>query len=375
MQQPPDDRPHLRDIPADRLAASLAAAGFERADALAHRLGIAVHRDGALTWDDLGLAGIGRFVRASLSERFRFGPLLEVVGEREADDMHTRKWMLRLRTGEVVEAVAIRHWADHTLCVSTQAGCAMACGFCATGRLGLQRNLSPGEITEAVVHAQRAIGARITDIVFMGMGEPLHNFDATIAACVNLNHASGHGIARKRITISTSGLVREIRRMTAEGMRWRMHVSLHSAIQETRERIMPIARTNPLPDLVAAVRERQQALGTDAKWVTFQYVALPGVNMDDRHVDALGRELEGVRYILNVIPWNETDGPFRAPGWDEVKDFTTRLRRLGCPVKVRYSAGKQDGMGCGQLAAETIAVTPREGHMIAPPGIFTSHTG
>lgn len=362
---------HLRDIPADRLGPALADAGFERPDALAHRLGIAIHRDGALTWDDLVARGIGRFVRAALSEKFAFGPLLEVTGERQADDMHTRKWMLRLRSGETIEAVAIRHWADHTLCVSTQAGCAMACTFCATGRMGLLRNLTPGEVTEAVVHAERALGARITDIVFMGMGEPLHNFDATIAACVNLNHKAGHGIARKRITISTSGLVREIRRMTAERMRWRMHVSLHSAIQETRERIMPIARTNPLPALAEALRERQAALGVDAKWITLQYVALPGVNMDDAHVDAIGREFEGLRYILNVIPWNETGGGFRAPTWDEVKDFTTRLRRLNCPVKVRYSAGKQDGMGCGQLAAETIAVTPREGHMIAPPGIFT----
>ena len=164
----------------------------------------------------------------------------------------------------------------------------------------------------------------------------------------------------------------------------RLHVSIPTgggnepAIQETRERIVPAARTNPLPDLLDAIREhqREQAI----KWVTLQYVALPGVNMDQEHIDALGRELQGIRYILNVIPWNETgDAPgaasgsaaFRAPDWDEVRAFTAKLRALHCPVKVRYSAGKREGMGCGQLAAETLAVAP-SGHMLAPPGIFTA---
>jgi len=203
----------------------------------------------------------------------------------------------------------------------------------------------------------------------MGMGEPLHNYDAVMTACENLNHPAGHGIARKRITLSTVGLVREIRRMTAERRRWRMHVSLHSAIQETRERIVPVARVNPLPELLDAVREHQREMAV--KWVTFQYVALPGVNLDEEHVEALARELRGIRYILNVIPWNESgDARFRAPTWAEVKAFTTRLRALSCPVKVRYSAGKRDGMGCGQLAAETLAPVPA-GHMVAPPGIFT----
>ena len=132
---------------------------------------------------------------------------------------------------------------------------------------------------------------------------------------------------------------------------------------------MPVARTNPLRELLQAVREHQQALAV--KWVTFQYVALPGVNMDQEHVDALARELVGIRYILNVIPWNDTGQEFRAPSWDEVREFTAKLRALNCPVKVRYSAGKQDGMGCGQLAAETLTFATTGGHMAAPPGIFT----
>ena len=366
------DRVHLRDVPCSRLGEELAVRGFEGAAALAHRLGIAVHRDGALAWDDTGPA-IGRYVRASLAERFAFDVRLTGAQVREGSDGATRKFLFRVPGGEAVEFVLIRHWDDHTLCVSSQAGCAMGCTFCATGRLGLRRNLAAGEITEAVVHVRRATGVRITDIVFMGMGEPLHNYDAVMDACENLNHAAGHGIARKRITISTVGLATAIRRMTRERRRWRLHVSLHSAIQETRERLVPLARVHPLPELLDAVREHQRELGV--KWMTLQYVALPGVNMDAEHVAALGRELHGLRYILNVIPWNDTgdspgDAPFRAPTWDEVREFTTRLRALRCPVKVRYSAGKQDGMGCGQLAAETLAVSPA-GHMLAPPGIFT----
>jgi 23S rRNA (adenine2503-C2)-methyltransferase len=368
------DRPHLRDVPCSRLGDELAARGFENPAALGHRLGIAVHRDGALAWDELG-PSVGRYVRARIADHFAFPQRLTGAQVRHGSDGATRKYLFRVPGGEAVEFVLIRHWDDHTLCVSSQAGCAMGCTFCATGRLGLRRNLAPGEITEAVAHVQREAGVRITDIVFMGMGEPLHNYDAVMTACENLNHAAGHGIARKRITISTVGLVPAIRRMTRERTRWRLHVSLHSAVQETRERIVPLARVHPVPELMDAVREHQRELAV--KWMTFQYVALPGVNMDQEHVDALGRELHGIRYILNVIPWNETGdagdggGPtLRAPTWDEVKDFTTKLRALRCPVKVRYSAGKQDGMGCGQLAAETLAVTPA-GHMLAPPGIFT----
>jgi adenine C2-methylase RlmN of 23S rRNA A2503 and tRNA A37 len=124
-----------------------------------------------------------------------------------------------------------------------------------------------------------------------------------------------------------------------------------------------------LPEVLAAFREYQRAGAVP--WITVQVTALPGVNMDDEHVDALGRELAGLRYIVNVIPWNDTGGEFRAPTWAEVKDFTTRLRRLRCPVKIRYSAGKREGMGCGQLSAETMAFAAEAGHMVAPPGIFT----
>ena len=363
------ERPHLRDIAVSALPDRLRAAGIGMPGPLARQLIWKIHGTGALDWDELGL---GRLRQAMLRARFRFGAQLAPESVREAAD-GTRKFAFRLTTGEVIEAVFIRNRDNRTLCLSSQAGCAMGCTFCATGALGLLRQMTPGEITEARVRIEAVTRERVTDVVFMGMGEPLHNYDAVMIACENLNCTDAAPISRKRLTVSTSGLTPAIRRFTDESRPWRLHLSLHSAIQEVRERIMPIARLHPLPELIDAMRAFQARSGR--KWVTLQYVTLPGVNMDDAHVDALQRELRGLRYILNVIPWNETGGAFRSPTWAEVKEFTTRLRRLGCPVKVRYSAGKREGMGCGQLSAETVAATQDRsaagGHMLAPPGVFT----
>ncbi|MHC4958377.1 MAG: 23S rRNA (adenine(2503)-C(2))-methyltransferase RlmN [Planctomycetota bacterium] len=351
--------PHLRDLTISALHAALPGG------TLARRLALAVHRRGALDWDGLG---IGRAARRGLEARFAFGPQLTPDGDHTAAD-GTRKFTFRLASDERIETVLIRNRSARTLCVSSQAGCALGCTFCATGRVGLLRNLTAGEITESVLRTEQQAGARVTDVVFMGQGEPLHNYDSVMDACSNLNDDLGPAIGKKHISVSTSGLVPEIRRFTDEGRRWRLYLSLHSAVQETRERIMPVARRWALPELLAAMRDHQER--RRVAWLTLQYVAIPEVNMDARHIEALARELAGLRYILNVIPYNDADAGYRAPSWAEVKEFTTRLRALGCPVKTRYSAGKQEGMGCGQLSAGLVATEATEGHLAAPPGIFT----
>jgi 23S rRNA (adenine2503-C2)-methyltransferase len=359
-------RPHLRDLAIHDMAAALAAGGVRRADYWAQALSVRMHRHGAFTWEDLAL---GRTMGAVLRRGFTFEPLLEPVGARTAED-GTRKDLFRLRSGEQIETVLLHNIKNSTLCISSQAGCALACAFCATGRLGLQRNLSAGEITESIVRVQQMSGHRIHDIVFMGQGEPLHNYDAVMTASANAHHQFGLLMSKKRITISTVGLTPQIRRFTAEAQPWRLHLSLHSAIQETREKIMPVAKVHPLPALLDAMRAYQATSGRP--WVTLQYIALPELNMDDAHVEALRTELAGLRYILNVIPYNDVDAGLRPPTWAEVKDFTTRLRSLHCPVKIRYSGGKQEGMGCGQLSAEQIACGAPTGHLRAPAGIFTA---
>ncbi|MHC4547798.1 MAG: radical SAM protein [Planctomycetota bacterium] len=356
-------RPHLRDLAIPGLLRALRAQGA--AEQLAHRLAVVIHRRGVMDWDGLGL---GPARRRWLRERFRFGPLLRGPEVAHAED-GTCKYLFGARAGHAVEVVLVRNRSAVTLCLSSQAGCALGCTFCATARLGLLRHLTAGEMTEAVLRVERDAGVRVSDVVFMGQGEPLHNYDAVMDACTNLNHDLGPCISRKRITVSTAGLTPRIRRFTRERRRWRLHLSLHAAIQSTRAALMPIARRHPLPDLLAAMREYQRRC--EVPWVTLQYVAIPGVNMDRRHVAALRERLAGLRCILNVIPFNDAGAPYRPPTWAEVKVFSTRLRRLGCPVKVRYSAGKRAGMGCGQLSSDAVAVRPTCGHVLAPPGIFT----
>jgi len=354
-------RPHLRDLPIPALLDGLRAAGLT--ESFARQVAVRCHR-GARTLDE---AGVGREKRRRIEARFRFGPLLFFSDVRIAED-GTRKYLFR--GGEdLFELVLIRSRGRTTACISSQAGCALGCTFCATARIGLHRNLTPGEITESILLAERDSSRRVTDVVFMGQGEPLHNYDAVVDACTNLHSDLGACLSRKKISISTVGLTPQIRRYTRERRPWRLYLSLHSAIQETRERLLPIAGRHPLRDLVEAMRAYQREC--DVPWLTFQYVAIPDVNMDDAHIDALGRELGGLRYILNVIPYNETGAGYRPPSWAEVKDFTTRLRRLDCPVKTRYSAGKREGMGCGQLSAEAVATPATGGHLLAPPGIFT----
>ncbi|MFI5403489.1 MAG: radical SAM protein [Planctomycetota bacterium] len=361
----PDPPAHLRDLPVPALAGAFAAARVRGAAILARDVALAIHQRGALSWEDLPL---GREARARIGSRFRFGPLLGEPSVVQAAD-GTRKYVFAAAGGAAVEAVLIRNLKAVTLCLSSQAGCALACGFCATGALGLRRNLTAGEILESLARVERDVKGRVSDVLFMGQGEPFHNYDAVMDACTSLNHPHGPSLSKKRISVSTVGLTPQIRRFTAERRPWRLYLSLHSAVEETRARLMPVARVHPLPDLVAAMREYQEASGVP--WVTLQYVVLPGVNTDDRHVEALGERLEGLRYILDVIPWNDTGGPFRAPTWAEVRDFADRLRRLGCPIKTRYSAGKQEGMGCGQLTAGLLPVEPRGGHIDAPWGIYT----
>ncbi|HEX5135824.1 MAG TPA: radical SAM protein [Planctomycetota bacterium] len=357
--------PHLRDLPVPALPSAFAAAGVRAADIVAREVALATHQRRALGWDELPL---GREARGKLQAAFRFGPLLgEPLAAQAADG--TRKYVFPALDGAPVEVVLIRNLKAVTLCLSSQAGCALACTFCATGTLGLRRNLTHGEILESLARVELDAGARVSDVIFMGQGEPLQNYDAVMDACASLNHHHGPSVSRKRISLSTAGLTPRIRRYAAERRPWRLYLSLHSAVEETRRELMPITRVHPLGELLDAMREYQALC--KVPWVTLQYVAIPDVNMDDRHVEALRDRLSGLRAILDVIPWNDIGGPYRAPTWAEVRDFRRRIGALGHPVKTRYSAGKQDGMGCGQLTAGLLGFAPKGGHIDAPWGIYT----
>ncbi len=308
-----------------------------------------VHREGVRSYGDLA----GRIARdriEALRKRFDIRGL-DVIDVRHSPLDGTRKYLLGLPDGLVVESVLIPNRDHATLCVSSQAGCALACRFCATGRLGLRRDLETWEIVDQLVLARRESGHPITDVVFMGMGEPLENYDAVLKAADLFNEPDGACISYKKITISTAGVVPAIRRFARERRKHRLVFSLTSADPEKRRKLMPIGETYPLEDLVDAIREYSESHG-GRRWIVLEYVAIRNVNMADADVDAIRDNIRGFKYLIDVIPYNSIGSELSSPSWEEVKAFTTRLRRLQVPVKVRYSGGKDMDSGCGQLGAE-----------------------
>lgn len=259
----------------------------------------------------------------------------------------TVRYVVRFADGAVVEAVAIPHAGRTTVCLSTQAGCARGCVFCETGRLGLQRNLSTAEISGqfAAVAAHLATEGRPapTNIVFMGMGEPLDNLDAVLAATEVLSDDCGFGLAQRRITVSTVGVVPKMRQFYQRA-RCRLAVSLHAANDEERRALLPIARTWDLAALKAAIAESPES-------VFLQWTLIEGVNDTDRHIAELRAFCEGLSVRVNLIPLNP--GPeerLRAPSMERVRAFQKALADSGVRTLVRLPHGREIGGACGQLA-------------------------
>jgi 23S rRNA (adenine2503-C2)-methyltransferase len=275
---------------------------------------------------------------------------LGVVATADARDGF-RKYLFALADGARVEAVRIPLFETHyTLCLSSQVGCALGCAFCATGRLGLARNLEPWEIVAQFLEVRADTEARrpITGAVFMGQGEPFHNYEAVLQAAYVLCDPSGGRLDQRRISISTAGVVPMIRRYTAEGHKFRLCVSLNAALPEKRLALMPIERGHPLDELVDAVREHALSRGR----VTVEYVMMAGVNVGEEDAAALGRRLCGIPVRFNPIDVNDATGRFRPPGPEEWNRFRDALARElpGQPIVRRYSGGKEEHAACGMLA-------------------------
>ncbi|HEY2331107.1 MAG TPA: 23S rRNA (adenine(2503)-C(2))-methyltransferase RlmN [Acidimicrobiales bacterium] len=276
---------------------------------------------------------------------------LAPAAESTSTDGETVKWLWRLHDGALVETV-LMHYADRTtVCVSSQAGCAMGCGFCATGQAGFERNLSVGEIVEQVVRAaQRARPRRLSNVVLMGMGEPLANYDRTWGAVRRLH--DDLGLSARHITISTVGIIPGIRRLAAEDLPVNLAVSLHAANDELRDQLVPINRRYPLGELLTACRAYLDAKG---RRLSFEWALIAGVN--DRAADAL--ELAELARPLgahiNLIPLNPT-AEFDTPGTPAagVRAFRDLLRTLGANATVRQNRGTDIDAACGQLRARTV---------------------
>ncbi|MHB8466949.1 MAG: 23S rRNA (adenine(2503)-C(2))-methyltransferase RlmN [Acidimicrobiales bacterium] len=290
-----------------------------------------------------------RPLRAALGRHPALAPALVLDAETVTDAGETRKWLWRLTDGRKIETVLMCYPDRATVCVSTQAGCAMGCGFCATGQAGFDRNLRVGEIVEQVARASRAgllLGRRVSRVVFMGMGEPLANYEATWGAVRRLHEDLG--LSARHLTISTVGVVPGIRRLATEDLPVNLAVSLHAATDAARSELVPINRRYPLAELADACRfyvERKQ------RRLSFEWALIDGVN--DRPSDA--RELAAFaapfRAHVNLIPLNPTPGYLvkgSAPA--AVRAFRDSLRTLGINATVRQTRGRSIDAACGQLA-------------------------
>lgn len=323
--------------------------------ALAHRLAsmgepvyrarqIRTHllRRGMLNYD--GMTDLPAAVRERLSAELPATPL--TVQQRiSAPDGETVKLLLRALDNELIEAVSIRDGSRHTVCVSSQVGCAMACAFCASGLDGISRNLTAGEIVAQVLHA--AEHATVTNVVFMGMGEPLANFRQLIEAINILTDPAGIAIGARRLTISTVGLVPRIRELAATGIPVGLAISLHGPDNATRARLVPAARHYSFADLLKAAAD--YASGTGRR-VTFEYTLIADQNAEPEHAKALGQRLAGSGSQVNLIPYNPVPGlPFTEPAANAVRRFAAIISGYGVTVTTRKERGRPVDAACGQL--------------------------
>jgi 23S rRNA (adenine2503-C2)-methyltransferase len=259
------------------------------------------------------------------------------------------KYLFRLHDGQQVEAVRIPLFDDkYTACISSQAGCALGCVFCATGRMGFRRNLATWEIVEQLRVLRDEADRPVRGVVFMGMGEPLLNYENVVRAARIFSDPSGLAIDGRKITISTAGVVPAIRRFTAEKWPFRLAVSLTAGTAAKRRSLMPVENTWPIEELIAAVREHATATRDR---VMLEYVAIAGVNCGADDARALVELLRGIPVRFNLIEVNDASGEFAPPSADELAAFRDALQALGQPIVRRYSGGKDVRAGCGMLAA------------------------
>lgn len=300
--------------------------------------------------DFTGMTNLPVGVRADLAAQFQLDPFLNVEAVASTDG--SVKYLFTLPDLKQMEAVYMPYEGRKTVCVSTMVGCPAGCAFCATGAMGFGRNLTAGEIVGQVLAVARAQGmapAELRNLVFMGMGEPLLNYDATLKAARVLLHGRGLGMSRRRVTLSTVGLPRGIRKLAREtDVGLKLAISLHAPDEETRRRIIPTAHANSIAEILESAREYVAATG---RRVTFEYAMLRGVNDGLWQADLLADLLRGLIAHVNLIPMNPWDGSgFEESSEAQLRAFEERLSARGVPVSVRRSRGRDAGAACGQLA-------------------------
>ncbi|HYK86741.1 MAG TPA: 23S rRNA (adenine(2503)-C(2))-methyltransferase RlmN [Ktedonobacteraceae bacterium] len=314
------------------------------------------------------MTNLPQSLREKLAEEASIGPMI-VRSELHSKDDRTRKILLELADGKLIESVLMlypplgEHNARATVCVSTQAGCAFGCTFCATGQMGFDRHLSAGEIVAQVLYFARELrnapwtatglpGStpidRITNIVLMGMGEPLHNYNNVLQALRILNSPEGFNLGARHMTVSTVGLVPAIRKLSQEPLQVNLAISLHAPTDQLRSQTMPVNRKYPLPELIAACKDY---IAATRRQVTFEYVLLAGVNDTPEYAHLLGDLLAPLKQFahVNCIPVNATSASYRTPGPEAIRAFRDILFEHGISNSVRAERGDDIAAACGQL--------------------------
>lgn len=305
---------------------------------------------------DKGITDFDKMTSLSLSDRTRLSALrpsaLTTKVEKKVESTDAVKLLLSLEDGYEVECVRLSDGKGrYTACLSSEVGCAMGCSFCATGTMGLKRNLKSGEIVEEYIQLEK-LGEHITHIVFMGMGEPLQNFTEVMNAITTLHKEDGLNISYRRITISTCGVVPGIKRLSELNIPVKLAISLVSANNETRSKIMRVNNNYPLSELKKALVSFQHK---GEKRITLEYCLLGGINTSKESAEELHRFTKGLDVLVNLIRWNKIPSlPYNSPDEREVSAFTKELERLKIPYTIRRSKGQDTNAACGMLVTKGI---------------------
>jgi len=335
-----EQRRPLKNLGPDELAEWLRSAGHK--SYRARQISEWLYRRWRLRFDDMH--NLPQSLRRELSDRFLAFSLRCDEKVAAADD--AEKFLFSLPDDEVIETVLIRTPTRDTVCVSTQAGCPVRCAFCASGRQGLARDLEAAEIVDQVIFACHELDRRVSNIVVMGMGEPLLNLDNVVRALDAVCDAERLGVGARRVTISTSGIVPGIRRLAGLGRQWNLALSLHAASEEGRRRLIPDGHRYPLADVLKACASYRAGTG---RMITLEYLLLAGVNdAPDDMIDLAGIARD-LRAKINLIPYNVTTTRYRAPSRASVARFLQGLRDAGARATVRWSRGADVQAACGQL--------------------------
>ena len=309
-----------------------------------------MYRHGIVSFDSM--LNVNKSFRKHLEEHCII-QTLQVEKRIPSKEDKSVKILFRTRDNHFIETVSMINGDRHTVCLSSQVGCALDCSFCATGQQGFKKNLSTGEIVDQLIFVRGNINQSITNVVFMGMGEPFHNYKNVLNAADIFHSPKGFNLASTRITISTAGLLPQIKQFIKEKRRYKLAISLNATNDSVRNEIMPINKKWPIAELIKVGKEYSNQ---KKRLVMFEYVLLKGINDSENDALQLAHLLQGIPCKLNLIPYNETDGIYQRPDEAAITRFSKILHenRDEYRVLVRWSKGQDINAGCGQLAGQTV---------------------